>query len=309
MSLRPSLLALRIPCAPVLASLALLGLAACATATPGGSSKSPAEAAVQAPPAEERSAFGLFLAGQAALEDDSDHDAADYFQRAGRHDDEALIRQKAFLAAVVSGEIDRAALLAPPAGEGSLPMQKLGQLVRAVDALAEGRGKDANAAMLKDPGGFTYVGGYQLIKPWAAIAAGDAVHAVQLPDTQGQRLNRLAAMLTRSLIYERLKRYDEAESGYKTLTANLQLGAYYVLPYGAFMERRGRAKDASALYRKYLARVPGERSLQRALARAEGRKPAPPAPDLKAGAGLRPSARARARCRLRSPGTRARYLR
>ncbi len=209
----------------------------------------------------------------------------------------------------MSGEIDRAALLAPPAGEGSLPMQKLGQLVRAVDALAEGRGKDANAAMLKDPGGFTYVGGYQLIKPWAAIAAGDAVHAVQLPDTQGQRLNRLAAMLTRSLIYERLKRYDEAESGYKTLTANLQLGAYYVLPYGAFMERRGRAKDASALYRKYLARVPGERSLQRALARAEGRKPAPAFRSGAGGAGLRPSARARARCRLRSPGTRARYLR
>lgn len=268
---------------PALLLAAALSLGACASVAPPGALAS-AKAAPAAPPQEERSSYGLFLAGEAALDDDSERDAADYFQRAGRGDESALIREKAFLAAVASGDVDRAASLAPAPGDGAVGMQKLGQLVQAVSALAAGRNKDAGAAMAKEPEGAAYVGGYQLMKPWAALAAGDAAHAVLLPDTQGQRLNRLAAMLSRSLIDERLRRYDEAEIGYKALTSNMQLGIFYVLPYGAYLERRGRAGDAEALYKKYLAKVPADKGLLHALARAQAHRPAPPMPSIKEGA-------------------------
>jgi Flp pilus assembly protein TadD len=267
---------------PAAGLAAVLTLAACASAGPVGPPASSSTA--QAAPEPERSSYGLFLAGEAALDDDLDHAAADYFTRASRQDVDVLIRQKAFLAAVASGDIDQAAALAPPLGEGSKPMQELGELVRAVSALAEGRGKDAAALMAKDPGGFDYVGGFQLVKPWAALAGGNPAQAVLLPNTQGQRLNRLAAVLSRSLIQERLHHYDEAEAGYKALTANTQLGVFYVLPYGAFLERRGRTADALALYKKYSAKAPDDKGLQHALGRLEGHLPAPPLPDVNQGA-------------------------
>ena len=270
--------------APILALTAAFGLCACASAPPAAPGDV-ASTVTQAPP-EDRSPFGLFLAGEAALDNDANQDAAQYFARADREDQDALIRQKAFLAAVAAGDVDKAAALAAGVGgdvSGGVP--RLGRLVQAVSDLAGGRGKDAYAILSKDAGGFAYVDGYQLLKPWAALAAGDGAHAVMLPDTQGQKLNRMAAVLSRSLIDERLHRFDEAEAGYKTLTANAQLGVFYVLSYGAYLERRARADDAEALYKKYLAKIPEDRDLQSALTRVMERRPAPPMPTIAAGAG------------------------
>jgi len=281
-SSRPSV-TLRSLISPVCGLAAALSLAACASIGPTSAPAS--DASAQAPARDDSSPFGLFLAGEAALDNDHDHAAVDYFTLASQKDDSSLVRQKAFLAAVAAGDVDQAATLAPPLGEGPLPIQKLGQLARAVSALADGRGKDAAAAMAKDPGGSDYVGGYQLVKPWAALAGGNTAQAVLLPDTQGQRLNRLAAVLSRSLIYERLRRYEDAETGYKALTSNLQLGIFYVLPYGAFLERRGRWSDAAALYKKYSARAPADKGLNRALARATAHGPVLPLPDVQQGAG------------------------
>jgi Flp pilus assembly protein TadD len=267
----------------VLTALAALCLSACADINEPAP---PATVAAQIPPSppEDRSGYGLFLAGQTALDEGDDRDAAELFVRASHTDDDILIRQKAFLAAVVSGEIDQAAALAPPPGEGNAALQKLSELVRAVDALAEGRGKDADAVLAKDTTSFNYVDGIQLLKPWAAMAAGDGARASALPETQGLRLARLAATLSQALICERLRRYDEADADYRGLIANAQLGDFYVLPYGAFLERRGRLKDAAVLYKKYQARAPADRGLKRAMARLADHKPAPPMPSIKEGA-------------------------
>ena len=262
-----------------LALAAALGLSACASldATPAPAKPAPVVR-------EDRSSYGLFLAGEAALDSDADQDAADYFLRAGQVEQNDLVQQKAFLAAIAAGDVDKAADLAPQS-DATPGLQRLGQLVRAVADLSAGHNKDAYAAMAKEPTGFAYVGGYALVKPWAALAAGDNARAAQLPDTQGQRLNRLAALLSRSLIDERLRRYDEADNGYKTLTNNSQLGVFYVLPYGSFLERRGRGKDAQALYKRFLAKLPNDRGLQTALARVTAHRPAPPMPTLKEGTG------------------------
>jgi Flp pilus assembly protein TadD len=274
------------------APLAGLALAGCATAPSGG----PAAVAptASAAPVEDNSAssnYGLFLAGEAALQNGRAEEAAHYFSRAaeGAGDqsvaDQALIREKAFEAAVMAGDIDRAAALAPaPDATASSPPQRLARLVRAVDALSEGRNKEANALLTAPGGGAAFSGGLLLLKPWAAAAAGDTERAVATPDGPSPRLTRLSALESQAMLLERAKRYDEAETDYKSLTSNPQLGQLYIISYGAYLERRGRAKDAVALYADTLKRAPGDRDLKLALDRATaGRRP-PAMLSLKQGA-------------------------
>ena len=91
-------------------------------------------------------------------------------------------------------------------------------------------------------------------------------------------------MESQAALLERAKRYDEAETDYKSLTGNPQLGGLYIGAYGSFLERRGRAKDAAALYADALKRAPGDRDLKLQLARASAGKRAPPMLSLKQGA-------------------------
>ena len=284
--------------AALAAPLASLALAGCATAPSGAPlAASPLMGAPAVAQDDDSSSsnFGLFLAGQAALHNGRSEDAARYFTRAAQgagdqaeddqaEDDQALIREKAFEAAIMAGDIDRASGLAPADPNGPSPPQRLARLVRAVDALADGRAKDANAILKAPGGGAAFAGGITLLKPWAAAAAGDAEGAVTLPGAPVARLTRLSAQENQALLLERAKRFDEAETDYKALTGNAQLGALYVQSYGAFLERRGRAKDAVALYTDALKRAPADRELKRALARAAAAKPAPAMLSLKQGA-------------------------
>jgi tetratricopeptide (TPR) repeat protein len=272
-------------------SLAALALAGCATAPPNPST-------AMIPPANAgrsdidngASNYGLFLAGEAALQHGQADEASRYFTRAaaGAGDqspaDQALIREKAFEASVIAGDIDKANGLAPLIGAPSTPVQRLARLVKAVDALANGRNKEANDILIAPGGGAAFSGGIILLKPWAAAAAGDNDRAVASPEGPSPRLTRLSALESQALLLERAKRYDEAETDYKSLTANPQLGPLYTHAYGDFLERRGRVKEAIALYTAALAHAPNDRDLKASLARATaGRKP-PPLPSLKQGA-------------------------
>jgi Flp pilus assembly protein TadD len=273
--------------------LAGLALAGCATAPSGSPSAAIQPPKVNSGPDDDlaSSNYGLFLAGEAALRSGRAEDAARYFSRAaqGAGDqndaDQTLIREKAFEAAVMAGDIDRAAALAPTTGiAAGSPPQRLARLVQAVSALADGRNKEANDILAAPGGGVGFNGGIILLKPWAAAAAGDTERATALPDGPSPRLTRLSAMESQAALLERAKRYDEAETDYKALTANPQLGGLYIAPYGAFLERRGRAKEAVALYADALKRAPGDRNLQLDLARATAGKRAPPMLSLKQGA-------------------------
>jgi Flp pilus assembly protein TadD len=292
--------------------LAGLALGGCAT-TPD----KPAVAAAQSasPAADDpypSSNYGLFAAGEAALRSGRPEEAARYFARAsqGAGDqspaDQALIRQKAFEAAVMAGDIDKAAALAPPIQEAPPPSggaskavrstltgqaaapssasQMLARLVRAVDALAEGRAKEADADLTAPNPGPAFGAGVLLLRPWAAAAAGDAKRSVESLDGPAPRLTQLALLEGQAMLLERAKRYDEAETDYKSLVSNAQLGPLYVGSYGAFLERRGRAKDAAALYADTLKHTPNDRDLKAALARAEASGVAPAALNLKQGA-------------------------
>jgi tetratricopeptide (TPR) repeat protein len=267
-----------------------LALAGCATTAPGSGQ---ATAALPDRPLAETlpgvSNYGLFLAGEAALQNGRSSEASIYFARAAEATadpaTQTLIREKAFTAAVMAGDVAAAARLAPPAdpNDGSLN-QRLAKLIRTVDALADNRGKDA-AAILATPGkGAAFAAGLNLLKPWAAAAAGDVKGSTVGLDGPAPALTRVSAQFSQALLLERAKRFDEAETDYKILNSS-QFAALYAIPYSDFLQRRGKSKEALELLKDTLAKTPTSREMRRAVNRLESKKtPVPPLMTIRQGA-------------------------
>jgi len=91
-------------------------------------------------------------------------------------------------------------------------------------------------------------------------------------------------MLSQAQLYERARRYDEAETDYKVLAGQDAASDMVILAYGGFLERRGRRLDAASLYGKALAASPRNPALLAARARASAGKAPPAPPTLKQGA-------------------------
>ena len=231
------------------------------------------------------SAYGAFLAGQGALNDGAGAEAAAYFAKAevegGASD---MLRDRAFTAAVLAGDIPRAATLAPDGPEASEATKRLGQLVKGVEYMAAGDGKAAQAALSADAIGFPHRGAAALLAPWAAAMAGDQEGSLVRPGMRGDRVVDYFGQLGQAYLFERAKRYDEAETDYKAITGGETPGDIAVLAYGGFLERRNRRPDAIALYDRALQNQPANQGLVTAKARAPSGKNAPPAPNLRQGA-------------------------
>ncbi len=213
----------------------ILLVAACAT---------PHEEVAWRPPMSDGmggSAYGAFLAGQAALNDGNGAEAAAYFQRAeaegGASD---MLQDQAFTAAVLAGDIPRAAALAPTGEDASESTKRMGQLVKGVELMALGKGKAAHEILKSDAIGFPHKGAAALLSPWAAAMAGDVEGSLVRPEGRGDRVVDYFGQLGQAQLFERVRRYDEAETDYKALTSTdnpLDMG---VLAHGAFLERRNR---------------------------------------------------------------------
>jgi len=261
----------------VLASASLLILAACAT--PG-----PQTASAPQSPRPSGSAYGLYLAGRAALNGGDNTGASAYFAQAARESGDIEVREEAFYAAVLAGDLDRAAALASSAQDGSPGALRMGRLVTAVNALGHGRGRQAYAALSGEPIGYPYRAGAALLKPWAAAAAGDMAAATAEPELKSDRLAFALGNLSRAQLLESSRRYDEAEAALKDFSAQEATGGVFLEAYGAFLERRGRRAEAVALYDKALVKSPGQASLSMARARAAQGDAAPALPKPKEGA-------------------------
>jgi Flp pilus assembly protein TadD len=259
------------------APLALL--AACA-----GSPKDGPVARTQYEPAS-ISPYGMFLAGQAALNDGKSGEAARYFEQARTHPDaDVLVAERAFLAALLAGDIEKAAQIAPSGETASEATKRLGKLVQGVEALAEGKGKVAQPLLSPESVAFPHRPAAALLAPWAAAANGDAEGSLVRPVVRNDRLVEYFGQLGQAHLYERAKRYDEAETNFKALTAGDGPAELAVLAYGAFLERRGRRPDATALYDAGLAREPSSLALKAAKARVAAGKAPPQAPTIREGA-------------------------
>jgi Flp pilus assembly protein TadD len=263
----------------VLATAALAALSACATTPPASPPK--AEAAVDIGGASaDTSVYGLYLAGQAAMDSGDSHSATELFGRASQKSPDAgYVKDRVFTAALMSGDVARAAQIAPTLDSTESGAKVLGALARSVEALANGRGEEAYQELDRagdigrsDPAA-------PLLKPWAAAAAGRTEASIAVPASR-DRLSRLVAQIDQGLLMERARRFPEAETAFKSL-----LGDHVALPlvvsaYGPFLERRGRRAEALALYDQVLAANPDdpETKVARARVAAKGAAPAMPTP-------------------------------
>lgn len=232
------------------------------------------------------SPYGLFLAGQGALNDGRSAEASAYFDQAaaGAADDDGMLSERAFTAALLSGDVSRAAAMAPTGENASDGAKRLGRLTQAVEAMASGKPKLAPPLLKLESVGYVHRQVGALLSPWAAAMAGDDDGALVRPTLRNDKVVEFFGLLGQAALYERARRYDEAETDYKTLTGGDAPGDMPILAYGGFLERRGRGADAVAIYDKGLAVAPQNQALLTARARAATGKSAPPAPSLKEGA-------------------------
>ncbi|MHB8529542.1 MAG: tetratricopeptide repeat protein [Caulobacteraceae bacterium] len=254
--------------------LALAG--ACVTsAPPRVAEHSQATAGEAAPPGV--SAYGLFLAGQAAIDSGQSAEASSLFsQAAAAEGDNGLLASEAFTAALLAGEVEKASSLAPDGPGAETPVRRLGVLTRGVEAMAEGRGKAAHAILSGPDAGPAHNAAAALMAPFAAALAGDKQGAITRPLMPGDPVDQFQANIDQGELYERQGRFDEAETAFRSLIASGDPGGVASLDLGEFLERRGRAADAVGIYDAGLRRNPENGFLREARARAAAHRKAPP---------------------------------
>ncbi len=267
----------------LLACVSVAALAACSSTPREITMRGPI--ALGSPLFDARSSYGQFLAGQAALRDGQSKQAATYFDTAASLDeDPGLIGERAFTALLLAGDITRAAAVAPTAADTPEAVKRLSVVTRVVEAIAVGDGKTAETLLKSSPPGFPHQQAAALLGPWAAALAGDKEGAVVQPVLRNDRLVQFFGQQGQARLYERAKRYDEAETDYKALTGNATTASIFTLDYGAFLERRKRHDDAVALYDGALRAAPNDLGLLRARARAAAKGAPPAAPTIRQGA-------------------------
>jgi tetratricopeptide (TPR) repeat protein len=236
-------------------------------------------------PAAADSAYGMFLAGNAALTEGRSGEATRFLElaRAQSGGDPAVL-ERAFTAALMSGDIDKAAALAPDGPTASEPGKRLGLLVKAVEAIVDGKGKLAQQYLAGEAIGFPHRSAAVLLGPWAAAAAGDAEGSVVRPQVRGDGSVNYFGQIGQAHLFERAKRYDEAETDFKAVAGGDAPSDIALTVYGAFLERRGRRPEALALYDAGLKRNPHNLAIQAARKRAAAGKSAPPPPTIREGA-------------------------
>lgn len=241
--------------------------------------------APMAAPAGGVTPYGQFLAGRAALNAGQHAEAARYYGQARTLDPEAagIVDERAFVAALLAGDVTSAAKLAPTTPEASPANADLGRLVQAVEGMATGRARSIRGLLSPDGVSFPHRSAAALLAPWAAAMAGDREGLSVRPQSPGDRIVDLFGLLGQARLFEREGRFDEAETNFKVLSGGDAPSQASVLAYGGFLERRKRAPEAIALYDRMLAADPRNGALTAARARAAAGR-MEPQPTLRQGA-------------------------
>lgn len=228
---------------PVLASAALAALL-CLTSP------------VMAADAAYSSAYGDFLVGRlAAAQGDTETAAHALMAAADADPANASLRERAFLAAVLSGDMSFARSHIPEKG-GRLSRTVAAQ-VRAISLIREGRGKAAAAIVEASEKAGASDRATLLLKPLSYAAARQWDKAID-PTLESQlnagttpNRDRLVLFLqaaNQARLLEMKGRHAEAEAIFKIICqpgpASVLFGPYY----GAFLEGRGRKDEARKLY-------------------------------------------------------------
>lgn len=233
---------------------------------------------------EGHSSYGLFLSAQKALQDGDSIAAADLYKRAQEQGlSPEFAQEREFTAALLAGDIPRAAKLAPSGETASPGMERMGLLTRAVEDIASGRGKSAYDILSGSGVGFPHGAARSLLLPWAAAQSGRTEASLVRPQPDNDKLVEAFGLLAQAHLFERARRYDEAETDFKTLPRGEGLTAFQ-LAYGGFLERRGRQDEAVQVYDAALGLDPGYAELKAARERVASHRSPPPPPTIREGA-------------------------
>ena len=199
--------------------------------------------------AEKNSAFGLYLAGRNALTSGESAVGADYLARVyALTPEQPRVREQAFTAALLAGDLDEAGRIAPTDPEVSPVIVQAGRLVQAVQTYAGGDARRANAELKVAPVGEPHDRAGFYVQAWIAAAAGDWDRALAMPPAEFDPVSALVARGNRARLLEQRRRYDEADAEWRDLTSHALAGALFRQSYGEFLERRGRRDDALVQY-------------------------------------------------------------
>jgi tetratricopeptide (TPR) repeat protein len=231
------------------------------------------------------SAYGAFLAGKAALYLGDTRSAAVLLgQAASAAPDAKVLRERAFGAALVAGDVTGAARLSPGDDASTPALAGLARLTRAVEAMAAGRAGQAEAEVAGDKVRFPHRAAALLLRPWAQAAAGRWTEALAKQDAEGERIVEVFGEFGRAQRLEIRGDYAAADAAYKALATDAATGSLFREPYGEFLERRGRRQDAVAWYDQAVAADPKDAGLPLARARAASGGRPPAAPSVREGA-------------------------
>ncbi|MFN4297972.1 MAG: CDC27 family protein [Brevundimonas sp.] len=234
-----------------------------------------------------RSSYGLFLAGRNAMALGESSTGADYLAAAqAAEPDQTRLRDQAFTAALLAGDLDVAARLSP-SGEGVSPtVAEAGRLVSVVRTYGAGDARGANAALANQPIGFPHARAGLFVEPWIAAAAGDWDRALAEPPAGADPLARLFARYHRALLLEQRRDYATAEAILGELAGAAPTAPLFRTAYGEFLERRGRRDEAVAVFDAAIEAGATDLTTRLARERAASRSRAVPAPTLREGAAL-----------------------
>lgn len=224
-----------------------------------------------------RSAFGLYLAARNALTSGESAVGADYLARVfALTPEQPRVREQAFTAALLAGDLDEAGRIAPTDPEVSPVIVQAGRLVAAAQAFAGGDARRADALLKAAPVGAPHDRAGFYLQGWIAAAAKDWDRALALPPASFDPVSSLVARGNRARLLEQRRRYDEADAEWRDLISHAIAGALFRQPYGEFLERRGRRDEALAQYDAAIAGGTADRRIREGHARvlAKGRAPA-----------------------------------
>jgi len=211
------------------------------------------------------SSYGAFLAGRFAGTVRDADSAADYYATAwGLEPESALLAERTFLSAVLSGH-EETAIEAARVSAGAGDETRLARLFLAADAIADRRYNAASAWLDSDQLGPFNAFMAELMSDWARAGSGDiegAVSRAQAASVPGYA----AAFLTqhRALLADYAGETTNADAAYQVAISESPFTRVAVALYGDFLLRQRRHDDAIALYDQYLRQNPIERSITEA---------------------------------------------
>jgi len=242
--------------------------------------------------AEGRSAYGLYLSGRylasraASGENEGDGaQGARYLAEVqALTPEQPTVREQAFTAALLAGDLDDAARIAP-SGEGVSPViAEAGKLVAAVQTFAHGDARASIDMLLTNPVGSPHARAAALVQPWIAASAGRWDVAMIQPPVGAADLLSQVLRYQRAQLLEHRRQIDEADAAYKALATSAGAQAPFRLGYGAFLERQGRRDEAVVVYDAAIATGATDATTAAARERALAGRPAPKLPTLREGA-------------------------